>query len=83
MNRRQFYQANRQVVIDDNALWIWNTCDELFPDAVQILDLFHAKQKIANVAKAIFGEISDLVRPWTKLRFAELNLQNMEALVDA
>ena len=41
--RRQFHQAKRQVVIGDDALWIWNTCDELVPDAIQIVDLFHAK----------------------------------------
>jgi len=66
--RRRFHQAKRQVVIGDGALWIWNTCDELFPDAIQIVDLFHAKEKIASVAKAIHGEHCDLVKPWTKLR---------------
>ena len=62
-NRRQFYQAKRQVAIGDGALWIWNTCGELFPDAIQIVDLFHTKEKIATVAKTIFGEHRGLVRP--------------------
>ena len=70
------------MVIGDGALWIWNTCDELFPDAIQIVDLFHAKAKIASVAKAIHGEHSDLVKPWTKLRFAELDCRNIPALLD-
>ena len=53
------------------------------PDAIQIVDLFHAKEKIAIVAKTIFGEHSDLVRPWRKLRFAELDRGDLQALLDA
>ena len=71
------------MVTGDGALWIWNTCDELFPDAIQIVDLFHAKEKIATVAKTIFGEHSDLVRPWRKLRFAEWDRGDLQSVLDA
>ena len=70
------------MVIGDGALWIWNNGDELIPDAIQVVDLFHAKEKIASVAKAIHGGHSDLVKPWTKLRFAELDCGDIPALLD-
>ena len=40
--RRGFDRAARQAVLGDGATWIWNLADEHFPDAVQIVDRFHA-----------------------------------------
>lgn len=41
--RRSFPAAPRCVVLGDGSAWIWNTAAELFPQAIQILDRFHAK----------------------------------------
>lgn len=51
--RRRFCQASRQVVLGDGAAWIWNLSHELFPQAIQIVDRFHVKQHLSDVAKAI------------------------------
>src|SRR5213595_1942992 len=40
--RRGFTEAPRCVVLGDGAPWICNTARELFPQATQILDRFHA-----------------------------------------
>src|SRR6266568_2352623 len=45
--RRRFCQAPRRVVLGDGAPWIWNIADEQFPEAVQIVDRFHAKQHLS------------------------------------
>ena len=37
--RRGFDTAARQVIIGDGAPWIWNSADEQFPDAIQIVDI--------------------------------------------
>ncbi len=37
--RRGFYDADTQVVLGDGARWIWQCFSELFPDAIQILDV--------------------------------------------
>ncbi len=71
--RRGFDQAPRRVVLGDGALWIWNLADEHFPDAIQIVDLFHAKQHLWDVAKAIYGAGSDLGEQWAKQRRDELD----------
>ena len=53
--RRGFHDAERRVILGDGALWIWNVASELFPDAIQIVDLFHAKQHLWEKAKEIYG----------------------------
>lgn len=64
--RRGFDKAERQVIIGDGAIWIWNIADELFPNAVQIIDLYHAKGTISKPAKEIFGTESDIGKQWGK-----------------
>jgi hypothetical protein len=72
-NRRGFDQASRRVVLGDGALWIWNLADEHFPDAIQIVDLYHAKGHLWDVAKAIYGAGSDLAEQWAKQRRDQLD----------
>jgi len=81
--RRGFDAAERQVVLGDGALWIWNLAEEYFPNAIQIVDLFHAKQHLFDVAKAIFGATSDLAKQWGKQRRDELDDGNLEGVLAA
>jgi hypothetical protein len=43
------------VILGDGAEWIWNLVTEHFPQAVQILDWFHATEYLMPVAKAAFS----------------------------
>jgi len=81
--RRGFDATGRQVVLGDGALWIWNLADQYFPNAIQIVDLFHAKQHLFDVAKAIFGVTSDLAKHWGKQRRDELDDGNLEGVLAA
>jgi len=81
--RRGFDRAVRRVVIGDGATWIWAMADELFPGAVGIVDLFHAKQHLSDVAKAVHGPTSDLGRQWARQRHAELDEGRLDELLDA
>jgi hypothetical protein len=81
--RSGFATADRQVVLGDGALWIWNMADEHFPDAVQIVDLYHAKGKLCDTAKAIYGAGSDLAEQWAKQRRDELDEGHIDNLLAA
>ena len=81
--RRGFERAVRCVVLGDGAKWIWNLATEHFPDAIQIVDRFHAKQHLADVAKSIYGAGSDLCTKWARDRHDELDAGNMEAILSA
>jgi hypothetical protein len=81
--RRGFDQAPRRVVLGDGAPWIWNLASEQFPGAIQIVDLFHAKGHLWDVAKAIYGAGSDLGEQWAKQRRDELDDGNLDAVLAA
>ncbi len=49
--RRGFDTAARRVVIGDGAPWIWQLAAEQFPGAIEIVDIYHAKQHLCDVAK--------------------------------
>jgi len=65
--RRGFFEASRHVVLGDGSTWIWNTTTELFPDATQILDRFHAKEHLSSVGKVIFSN-SEAGKVWIQHR---------------
>ena len=62
---------------------IWNIADMSFLDAVQIVDLFHAKQRLWDVAKAIYGPGTDTAERWAKRRRDELDDGRIGALLAA
>lgn len=80
-SRRRFAAAPRQVGLGDGAQWIWNLVGEQFPGAIQIVDLFHAKQKLAEVAAALWGPDNQVCPFWLPRRFAELEAGDIESLV--
>ncbi len=81
--RRAFQRILRKVVLGDGAAWIWNVADEHFPGAIQIVDLFHAKQHLSDVSKAIFGAENPEARRWAEARHDELDLGRFEDLLAA
>lgn len=81
--RRGFDAAPRRVVLGDGAPWVWNLADEHFPGAIQIVDRFHAKQKLSDVARSIFGPESDPGREWGHQRHDELDAGNIAAVLDS
>lgn len=52
--RRGLQQATTVIVLGDGAPWIWNRAED-FPGAVQIVDLYHAREHLAIVARLAFG----------------------------
>ena len=81
--RRGFERAPRRAVLGDGAKWIWNLATEHFPDAIQIVDRFHAKQHLSDVAKSIYGAGSDLGEQWARARYDELDAGDIEAVLSA
>lgn len=49
-------KVRETVVIGDGAPWLWKMCDELYPDAVQILDYYHFSENVNDYAKYIYPE---------------------------
>ena len=51
---RGWSRAKQRVVLGDGAVWIWNIAEEHFPGAVQIVDLYHARQHLWELAGKLF-----------------------------
>ena len=73
LERRCFDEAERQVAIGDGAAWIWNFASEHLPEAVQIIDVFHAREHIFDTAGAIYGPGTDMAKAWAEQRCEELD----------
>lgn len=82
VERRGFQRAERRVALGDGAAWFWNFADEHLPGAVQIVDLFHAKEHLFDAAKAIYGPGSDLAAQWGKARRDQLDRHGAGPVVD-
>lgn len=52
--KRGWSRAEKKVVIGDGAEWIWNIVKDHFPGATQIVDLFHARQHLWDLARLLF-----------------------------
>jgi hypothetical protein len=51
---RGWNRAHKKVVMGDGAEWIWNLAELHFPGAIQIVDLYHARQHLWNVARLLY-----------------------------
>jgi len=80
--RRRFELARRRAVLGDGAAWIWNLANEQCPGAVEIVDRFHAKQHLSELAGSLWGEYKELRAHWLQGRYAELDLGNIETLTE-
>ncbi len=81
---RGWSRAHKKVVMGDGAEWIWNLADEHFPGAVQIVDLYHARQHLWAVARWLYPHDEALQRAWMKVHQKRLlDKGKIEKLVQA
>jgi hypothetical protein len=52
--KRGWSCAEKKVVIGDGAEWIWNLAQQHLPGALQIVDLFHARQHLWDLARLLY-----------------------------
>jgi len=65
--KRGWSRAKKKVVIGDGAEWIWNLVAEHFPGAIQIVDLYHARQHLWEVARQLYPNDEVHQKAWMKI----------------
>ena len=65
--RRGWSRARKKVVIGDGAEWIWNLVALHFSDAIQIVDLYHARQHLWEVARKLYPNDGGKQKAWMKI----------------
>jgi hypothetical protein len=71
--RRGIRSAEKVIVLGDGAPWIWTLAGEHFPAATQIVDLYHAREHLSDLAKVLYGSGSSKADTWAKARIDELD----------
>jgi hypothetical protein len=79
--RRGWARADRKVVLGDGAEWIWNQADLHFPEATQIVDLYHAREHLWDLAAKLYPNHSPAQSRWVMVRKDKLDEGKIEALV--
>jgi hypothetical protein len=65
--KRGWSRAEKKVVIGDGAEWIWNLAQQHFPGAVQILDLYHARQHLWDLVRLLYPNDRKRQNAWIGL----------------
>jgi hypothetical protein len=81
--RRGADQARRLVVIGDGADWIWNQAEEHFPQAIEVVDWYHAVEHLWDVANTLFGQGTDEASEWQQARQRQLADGDVDAVLQA
>jgi Uncharacterised protein family (UPF0236) len=79
--KRGWSRALRKVVMGDGAEWIWNLASLHFPDAIQIVDLYHARQNLWEVARKLCPNDPGRQKAWMKMHQSLLDRGKIEKLV--
>lgn len=64
--------ATLLAVLGDGAEWIWTLAAEHFPTAVQIVDWFHASERIWDLGRALHGVGTPETTAWVETHLARL-----------
>jgi hypothetical protein len=65
--KRGWSRAEKKVVMGDGAEWIWNLAEQHFPGAVQIVDLYHARQHLWELARRLHPNDEASQKAWMKV----------------
>ncbi|MHA2119049.1 MAG: ISKra4 family transposase [Candidatus Thorarchaeota archaeon] len=81
--RRGLRTASELVLIGDGSKWIWVIANYHFPDAIQIVDWYHAEERLWSVGRAVYGEGTSAMKKWVKERLKQLIEGKVEAVIDS
>ena len=81
--RRGSRCAEKVIVLGDGAPWIWNLADEHFPEAVHVVDLYHAREHLCAIAKLFYGPGTPKAKAWSETRTTELDAGDVEKVLSA
>jgi len=79
--QRGWSRAQVKVVMGDGADWIWNICQEQFPGAIQIVDLYHARQHLWDLGGQLHPSHEKSKRRWVTAHQRLLDNGQIEKLV--
>jgi hypothetical protein len=81
--RRGAGHVRQLTILGDGAHWIWNLASEHFPEATQIVDLYHAREHLHDLGKLLAFMLGGSHQDWLAERSADLDAGDIPALLSA
>ena len=75
-------RARILVFICDGAVWIWNLIAHYFPNAIQIVDWYHAADRLKRIAEEAFSNVAER-QAWLKEATEDLWQGRVELVIEA
>ena len=79
--RRGADRIRQLVVLGDGAPWIWKLATAIVPEATPIVDIYHAREHLHDLAAGLAPVLGDGHDDWLHARLADLDAGDIEALV--
>jgi hypothetical protein len=79
--QRGWSRAAKKVIIADGAIWIWNIADREFPGAIQIVDLYHAREHLWVLAGRLLPTDHRQRKRWVTGLQKKLDAGKLKSLV--
>jgi hypothetical protein len=79
--RRGAEHIRQLVVLGDGAAWIWKLATQVAPEATPIVDIYHARQHLHDLAAALIPALGEQHPHWLTARLADLDAGDIETLV--
>ncbi len=83
VRRRQLKRSRQACAVNDGADWIPEVVTACRPDAVRILDFYHAAEHLAAAARAVFGEGTPEFGAWFAVQRRELRDGDPDRVLEA
>ena len=81
--RRGAGHVRQMTILGDGAPWIWNIASSKFPEATQIVDLFHAREHLHDLARLLEFMLLDRKDDWLAARLEDLDYGDIDGICAA
>ena len=81
--RRGANHVRQLTILGDGAPWIWNIATSKFPGATQIVDLFHAREHLHDLARRLEFMLGDRKDEWLAARLEDLDYGDIDGICRA
>jgi len=81
--RRGADHVRQLTILGGGAAWIWNIATSKFPEATQIVDLFHAREHLNDLARQLEFMLLDRKDEWLAARLEDLDHGYIDGIVAA
>jgi hypothetical protein len=81
--RRGARHVRQMTILGDGAAWIWGIASSKFPEATQVVDLFHAREHLHDLARLLEFMLGDRTDDWLAARLEDLDYGDIDGICAA